>query len=337
MRDDRQVVVITGGSAGVGRATARHFAARGWRVAVLARGADGLAGTEADILAAGGEAMTIATDVADPAQVEAAAQQVEQQWGAIDVWVNNAMATLYCEVMRSTPEQFRRATEVTYLGTVWGTQAALRRMRPRGHGVIVQVGSALAYRSIPLQAAYCGAKSAIRGFTDALRSELLHDGSPIRLTMVQLSAFNTPQFDWAENCMQQRAEPVPPIFQPELAAQAIYQAALEPRREWWIGWPAVQTILAQRLLPGAWLDRLAATRGYAGELTGEPLPPGQPSNLFQPVAGDHGAHGRFSAQAKRQSLQYFADSHRLGVAALALGALLLAGKWLLAGRNGGSR
>src|SRR5690242_16190880 len=229
----RRVVVVTGASAGVGRATARHFGERGWRVALLARGLDGLEAAKREIEAAGGEALALPTDVASHEQVEAAAERVEREWGPIDVWVNDAMATLFCEFVAIRPEDYRRATEVTYLGTVWGTRAALTRMMARDRGTIVQVGSALAYRSIPLQAPYCGAKAAIRGFTDAVRSELIHHRSRVHLTMVQLSAFNTPQFSWGRTCMSRRPQPLPPIFQPEVAARAIYYAATHRRREVW--------------------------------------------------------------------------------------------------------
>lgn len=317
------VVAITGASAGIGRATARAFAARGARVALIARGREGLEAAAREVEAAGAQALVLPADVADPAQVEAAAAAVESRWGGIDVWVNNAMATIYAPVDTITPEDFRRATEVTYLGAVWGTMAALRRMKPRDRGVIVQVGSALAYRSIPLQAPYCGAKAALRGFTDSLRSELLHEGSQVWLTMVQLSAFNTPQFDWGRTTLERQPQPVPPIFQPEVAAQAIVHAALHPRREHWVGWPAVKAIWGTRLVPG-WLDRLLARRAYEGQRTDDPLPPGRRDNLHAPVPGDRGAHGRFGAQARPVSWQALASQHRAAIGALAaFGALLV--------------
>lgn len=320
------VVVVTGGSAGIGRATVRAFARRRARVAVLARGAEGLAAACRDIEQLGGEAFAVPTDVADERQVESAAAAVEDRWGVIDVWVNNAMASIFAPAHEISAEDFRRATEVTYLGAVWGTTAALKRMRPRGSGVIVQVGSALAYRSIPLQAPYCAAKAALRGFTDSLRSELIHDDSGVRLTMVQLSAFNTPQFDWGRTTMPCRPQPVPPIFQPELAAEAIAWAALHEGREWWVGWPATQAILAHRLMPGV-LDRVLAVQGYRGQQSAEPLPDDRTDNLHAPVPGDHGARGRFEARAKDASLQWWLVTHHGIVvwAALALLAALGAG------------
>jgi NAD(P)-dependent dehydrogenase (short-subunit alcohol dehydrogenase family) len=315
----RGIVVVSGASAGIGRATARRFARAGWRVAVFARGTDGLDAAAREIANLGGEAMAIALDVADEAAIEAAADRVEREWGPIDVWINNAMVTAYCEFMDMSPQDFRRATEVTYFGSVWGIRAALKRMLPRDRGAIVQVGSALAYRSIPLQSAYCGAKSALRGFIDSLRSELLHDGSRVHLTMVQLSAFNTPQFDWGKTCIPKQPQPVPPIFQPEVAAEGIYYAATHRRRELWVGWPAVKAILAQKLIPGI-LDRILAKRGYDGQHTNDPLPPGRRDNLYEPVPGDHGAHGRFDARSMPRSVQLWLDMNRT----LLLGAAMLA-------------
>jgi NAD(P)-dependent dehydrogenase (short-subunit alcohol dehydrogenase family) len=315
-----KTAVITGASAGVGRASARLFGEKGWRVGLVARGTDGLEGAKREIEQAGGEAMVLPTDVADESAVDAAAERVEREWGPIDVWVNDAMATIFCEFMQVPPEDFRRATEVTYLGTVWGTRAALKRMLPRNRGTIVQVGSALAYRSIPLQAPYCGAKSAIRGFTDSLRSELIHRKSRVHLTMVQLSAFNTPQFDWGRTCMAKQPQPLPPIFQPEVAARGIYFAATHCRREVWVGWPAIKAIVGTRLLPGLG-DWILASEAYSGQHTDEPLPPGRKDNLYAPVPGDHGAHGRFDARAKRHSLQLKLTMNRTAlVAAAALGA-----------------
>lgn len=322
-----KVVVVTGASAGIGRATAIAFGKLGWHVALLARGAEGLEGARSDVEHAGGTPLVIPADVADHAQVEAAAERVEREWGAIDVWVNNAMATLFCDVLHITPQDFKRATEVTYLGAVWGTQAALARMKPRNRGVIVQVGSALAYRSIPLQAPYCAAKSALRGFTDSLRSELIHDRSGVHVTMVHLSAFNTPQFDIARNCMPKRAQPVGRVFQPELAAQAIVRASQQRRREWWVGFPAAEAIIGTRAIPGL-LDRKLAHDAYEGQQADEPQPPAQPDNLYAPVPGDHGAHGRFGDRAASWSLQYWASVHRGGLALalslVALGAITLA-------------
>ena len=317
------IVVVTGASAGIGRAVARRFGQARWRVALIARGVDGLEGARREIEQAGGEAMVIPADVADHEAIEAAADRVEREWGPIDVWINDAMVTTYCEFMDMPPADFRRATEVTYMGSVWGIRAALARMLPRDRGAIVQVGSALAYRSIPLQSAYCGAKSALRGFIDSLRSELLHRKSGVKLSMVQLSAFNTPQFDWGKACIGKQPQPVPPIFQPEVAAEGIYYAALHPRRELWVGWPAVKAILGQRVIPG-FLDRLLAKRGYAGQHTDEPLPPGRRDNLYEPVPGDHGAHGRFDDRSKPRSLQLEINMQRGAIAAGALAAGLAA-------------
>ena len=318
-----RIVVVAGASAGIGRAVARRFGQARWRVALIARGADGLEGARREIEQAGGEAMVIVADVADRQAVEAAADRVEREWGPIDVWINDAMVTAYCQFMDMSPEDFRRATEVTYFGSVWGIRAALARMLPRNRGTIVQVGSALAYRSIPLQSAYCGAKSALRGFIDSLRSELLHNHSRVKLTMVQLSAFNTPQFDWGKTCIPKQPQPVPPIFQPEVAAEGIYYAALHPRRELWVGWPAVKAILGTRVIPGL-LDRLLAKRGYSGQHTDDPLPPGRRDNLYDPVPGDHGARGRFDARSKPRSLQLEVNMHRGAIAAGALAAGLAA-------------
>lgn len=321
-----RVVVITGGSAGIGRATAREFARAGANVALLARGHDGLEGAQREIEAAGRRALAIPTDVADADQVEAAAERVEHELGPIDVWVNNAIVTIFSPFMDVTPEEYRRATDVTYLGTVNGTRAALRHMRPRNRGVIVQVGSALSYRAIPLQAPYCGAKFAVRGFTDAVRCELLHDRSRIRLTMVQLCAFNTPQFDWGRLHLPRRPQPVPPIYQPEMAARAIAWAARNPRREIWVGSSSVRAILGQHIFPGL-LDRLAARFGYSGQMTDEPLPPGSRDNLFEPVPGDAGAHGRFDKRARRWNWQLTANMHRSSL--LGAGLVLATAVWAM--------
>ncbi len=322
------VAVVTGASAGIGRAIAQEFAGHGWRVALLARGLDGLHGAAADVQRAGGEPLVLQTDVADEAQVEAAAAAVEARWGPIDVWVNDAMATIFSDALKIAPADWRRATEVTYLGTVWGTLAALRRMKPRNRGAIVQIGSALAYRSIPLQAPYCAAKAAIRGFTDSLRCELDHDHSRVHLTMVQLSAFNTPQFEWGRTTLHQRPRPMGKIFQPEIAARAVFYAATHRRRELWVGWPAVQAIIGTRLFPGL-LDRMLGRTAVDGQHTDEPLPADRPDNLWRPVAGDHGAHGRFDAQAHEASTQAWLNTHR-GVAAAAAVAVLGAVGWLVA-------
>ena len=315
-----ETVVVTGAAAGVGRATALAFGRRGARVGLLARGVGDLNAAAAEIEAAGGKALVLPANVADSDAVEAAAAAVERQFGPIDIWVNCAMATIFAEFRQITPEEFRRATEVTYLGFVYGTMAALKRMRPRGRGTIVQVGSALAYRAIPLQSAYCGAKFAIRGFTDSLRCELLHEKSGVHLTMVQMPALNTPQFDWARNKMGRRPQPVPPIFQPEVAAEAIVYAAHARRREVWVGGPTVKAIVANKLFPGL-LDRYLARTCYEGQLTDKRETPGRPDNLFTPVSG-HGAHGRFDDRAALSSTEFELSRQRGWVMA---GAGVLAG------------
>jgi NAD(P)-dependent dehydrogenase (short-subunit alcohol dehydrogenase family) len=317
-----ECIVITGASAGVGRATAKAFAERGCRIALLARGMDGLQGAREDVERAGGTALIIQTDVADYAQVEAAAARVEQELGPIDVWVNNAMATAYCPIDRMAPQDFERVNSVTYLGAVWGTMVALKHMKPRNRGTIIQVGSALAYRSIPLQAAYCGAKSALRGFTDSLRSELIHDKSGVHITMVHLAAFNTPQFDWGKTCFDKQPQPVPPIFQPEIAAEGIVWSAYHKRRELLVGFPTVKAIYGTRVIPGL-LDRYLASKAYSGQCTDQPLPAGRQDNLYTPVSGDHGAHGRFDSRAKSSSWQLRAATHRGTLGIAALGLLLL--------------
>ncbi|MEO6776525.1 MAG: SDR family oxidoreductase [Kofleriaceae bacterium] len=295
-----RVIVITGGTAGVGRATAEKFASEGDHVAVLARDQGRLDATVAEIERHGVHGLGISTDVADAAQVEAAATRVEAELGPIDVWINCAMTTVVAPVDDLTPAEYQRVTDVCYHGFVWGTQAALRVMRPRRRGTIIQVGSALAVRSIPLQSAYCGAKHAIHGFTDSLRSELLHDGMPIELCMVQLPAVNTPQFDWCVNKMDHALGPVPPIFQPEVIARALHAVSLRPRREVYLGWPSIKAIVGDKLAPGT-ADRYLATHGYSGQLTGGPNPHA-PANLFLPVPGDPGAHGRFDAKARSSDM-----------------------------------
>ncbi len=317
-----ETIVITGASGGIGRATARAFARPGARIALLARGERGLDGVRREVEHAGAEALAIPTDVADEAQVEAAAAAVEARWGRIDVWVNNAMATIFGPIAALTGAQIKRATEVTYLGAVHGTLAALKRMRPRDRGVIVQVGSALAYRAIPLQAPYCAAKHALRGFTDSLRCELLHDRSNVHVTSVHLSAFNTPQFDWALNLIGRRPMPVPPIFQPELAAHAIVWASRHRRREVFVGWPAVKAVVGNKIMPGV-LDRILARTGYDGQITPEPVPPEACANLYAPCDTNPGAHGRFDREARPDSLQWWITTHRgllASVAAACVGA-----------------
>jgi NAD(P)-dependent dehydrogenase (short-subunit alcohol dehydrogenase family) len=302
------VVVITGASAGVGRATAQAFARRGAHIGLLARGGEGLEAARRDVEASGGSALVIPTDVAVSEEVESAAQAVEEAFGPIDVWINNAMVTIVSPFKEVTPEEFRRVTEVTYLGTVYGTMAALKRMLPRDHGIIVQVGSALAYRAIPLQSPYCGAKHAVRGFTDALRSELLHDSSQVRLTTVHLPALNTPQFEWCKTRMPRHPQPVPPVFQPEVAAEAIVWAAQNHPREVSVGFPTVKAIWANKIMP-AFLDRYLAWKGYAAQQMNEPVNPSRADNLWSAVQRDAGSHGRFDNQARPQSWQFLARVH----------------------------
>lgn len=328
-----RIAVITGASAGIGRAVAREFASHGVDVALLARGSDGLEAARAEAEALGVRALALPVDVADAQAVEAAADRVEAELGPIDVWVNDAMATIYAPALDIAPEDFKRATEVTYLGAAWGTLAALRRMKPRGRGTVVQVGSALAYRSIPLQAPYCGAKAALRGFTDSLRSELLHEGSRVHLTMVQLSAFNTPQFDWGRTTLTEQPRPMGKVFQPEVAARAIWWAATHRRRELWVGWPAVQAIVGNKFFPGL-LDRLLARSAVNGQSTGEPLPSPRPDNLWAPVPGDHGAHGRFGAEAHADSAQLRLDLQRGWITAALLGLVAVgAANWWARGKR----
>lgn len=313
MKKIPEVVAITGASAGLGRATVQRFAREGAHIGLIARGEEGLEHARQEVEASGGKALILKTDVADAEQMEAAAKAIEEKFGPIDIWINNAMVTVFSPFLEMSAEEFHRATEVTYLGYVYGTKAALKRMVPRDHGTVVQVGSALAYRSIPLQSAYCGAKAAIRGFTDSLRTELLHRRSKVHLTMVQMPALNTPQFDWCRARLPHEPQPVPPIFQPEVAADAIYWAAHHKRREVWVGGSSVSAILGTKIAPGV-LDRYLGKTGYDSQQTGEPLPPGRPDNLFEPVAGDHGAHGRFDAQAHASSPQLWVDTHRPWVA-----------------------
>ena len=322
-----EVVVITGASAGVGRATAHRFARDGARIALLARSNEALEAAADEVRRLGGQALAIAVDVADAGAVEEAAERVEQELGPIDIWINDAMATIFAPVHQISAAEFKRATEVTYLGTVHGTMAALKRMRPRNHGTIVQVGSALAYRAIPLQAPYCGAKFAIRGFTDALRVELMHDRSRVHVTMVQLSAFNTPQFQWGRARLPRRPQPVPPIFQPEVAAQGIHWAAHHRRRELNVGFPAVKAIIGNKLFP-KFADRQLVKLGYAGQMGKLPLPEDRPDNLYEAVPEDYGTHGRFDARSRNYSLQLWATTHRglIAAGALAVGALLWAGR-----------
>jgi NAD(P)-dependent dehydrogenase (short-subunit alcohol dehydrogenase family) len=314
-----EVVVVTGATSGVGRAVVREFARKGATLGLLARGEDGLEAAAQEVRSLGGRAMAVPTDVSEHEQVERAAASIESELGPIEVWVNNAMTTVFAEVIEIEPEEFRRVMDVNYLGTVNGTLAALKRMMPRDRGAIVQVGSALAHRSIPLQSAYCASKHAVHGFTQSLRDELLHRKSAIRLCIVQLPGLNTPQFDHSQSKMPRKAQPVPPIYQPEVAARAIVWAAHHKRREVWVGGSTVATILANRLLPGA-LDHYLARTNYQAQQSEEPEDPSRPDNLWKPVPGDPGAHGRFDDKAHPRSLQAWATTHR-GVAAAAGAAL----------------
>jgi NAD(P)-dependent dehydrogenase (short-subunit alcohol dehydrogenase family) len=320
-----QVVVITGASAGVGRATARAFAERGASIGLIARGRAGLEAARREVEDAGGRAIELALDVADADAVAGAADRVERELGPIDIWVNNAMNSVFSPVKEMTAAEYRRVTEVTYLGYVHGVLAALRHMLPRDRGVIIQVGSALAYRGIPLQSAYCAAKHAIQGFTDSLRVELLHDESRVRVTSVHMPALNTPQFRWVKSRLPKKAQPMPPIFQPELAADAIVFASENDRREVWVGWPTTQTILGNRAAPW-FVDRKLAADGVSGQQLDEPYAE-RPHNLWEPVDADedYGAHGEFDDRASRSSVQFWATRHRALLSLAGVGLAGLAG------------
>jgi NAD(P)-dependent dehydrogenase (short-subunit alcohol dehydrogenase family) len=317
-----QVVVVTGASGGIGRATAQAFGRRGARVALLARGEAGLEGAVHDVVDAGGEALALSVDVADADQVEAAAAHVEETLGPIDVWVNVAFTSVFARFQDISPDEFKRVTEVSYLGYVYGTMAALKRMLPRDSGTVVQVGSALAYRGIPLQSAYCGAKHAIQGFNESLRCELLHEKSNVRVTMVQMPAVNTPQFDWVLSRLPKAAQPVPPIFQPEVAARAVLYAADHPRRrEYWVGGSTMGTLLANAVAPGV-LDRYLARTGFSSQQIDRPEPDaGRAPNLWKPADGangyDHTAHGSFDDRSSKRSVQLWASEHHGPLAAAA--------------------
>jgi NADP-dependent 3-hydroxy acid dehydrogenase YdfG len=314
-----KVVAVTGASAGIGRATVRELAERGADVGLIARGQERLDAAAGEVRAAGRRACVAVADVADADAVEAAAARIETELGPIDVWINVAMTAVLAELWECTPEELRRVTEVTYLGSMHGTQAALRRFRPRDRGVIVQVGSALSRRGIPLQASYCGAKHAIKGALDALRAELLHEGSNVKVSLVQLPGVNTPQFDWVRTRLRRHPQPVPPIYEPEVAARAIAWAAEHPRRELWVGLATVYTILGERVASGL-MDRYLGRTNIKAQQTDQPIDPGaRTDNLFAPPPGDPGPHGMFDRQAHARSPQLWLTTHKrqLGAAATA--------------------
>jgi short-subunit dehydrogenase len=330
----KEVVVITGSSAGLGRAAAWEFARHDARIGLIARGVDGLKGAKGEVESLGGKAIVAPADVADFEALDAAAEKIEREFGPIDIWINNAMASVFSPVKKMNAEEYKRVTEVTYLGVVYGTLVALKRMLPRNRGTIVQVGSALAYRSIPLQSAYCGAKHAIAGFTDSLRCELIHDKSRVHLTVVQMPALNTTQFGWVKSRLKRKAQPVPPIFQPEVGAKAIYWAAHHRRRELYVGAPTVEVIVGNKIAPSL-LDHYLGRTGYGSQQTSEVENPDRPNNLWKPVSGDHGAHGPFDSRAHESSLELWASLNRWWIA-LGMAAATGAGIYLAKSRQSGS-
>jgi NAD(P)-dependent dehydrogenase (short-subunit alcohol dehydrogenase family) len=312
-----KVVVITGASAGLGRATVREFAHHGAHIGLLARGKAGLEAAKKEVEEAGGKAVAIQTDVSDPEQIESAADKVEEEFGSIDVWINIAMVSVFAPVKNIKPDEFERVTDVTYHGQVYGVMTALKRMLPRDKGTIILGGSALAYRGIPLQSAYCGSKHAIHGFFESLRAELIHDGSNVNLSMVQLPAMNTTQFGWVLNKLPRKPKPMGQIFEPEVAAKVIFDTAVTPDREVFVGYPTVQTILGNKIFPG-WLDEYLAKTGYKGQQTDEPKDLDTKNNLWEPVGGDHGARGNFDAQAWDFSPKFWAATHKWADTAIAV-------------------
>ncbi len=314
------VVVITGASGGVGRATARLLATRGAKMALLGRGKDGLEAAKREVESRGGQVIAVPTDVSQFDQVLAASDAAHSAFGPIDLWINNAMVSMYSPFMKMKPEEFRHIVEVTFLGNVYGTHCALQRMLPRDRGVIIQVGSALAFRSIPLQSAYCASKHAIQGFTESVRSELIHQHSNVRVSVVNMPALNTTQFTWTKNKMPHKARPTGTIFQPEVAAEAILFAAEHDRREIMVGYTTVEATLGEKVIPGM-LDHYLSKAAWEGSMLPEPADPNQPDNFWEPLPGDHGSHGQFDALAKDFSIELWATEHRGAL----LGGLVLAG------------
>jgi NAD(P)-dependent dehydrogenase (short-subunit alcohol dehydrogenase family) len=328
-----KVVVVTGASAGVGRAAVRAFAAKGADVALIARGLDGLEGARREVEVLGGRALVLPLDVSDAAAVERAADEVERTLGPIEVWVNDAMVSVFGRFLDIDPEAFRRVTDVTFLGYVHGTQAALRRMIPRDRGTIVQIGSALAYRSIPLQSAYCAAKHAMHGLCESIRTELRHDKCRVHITEVQLPAVNTPQFTWSRSKLPYSPQPVPPIFQPEVVADAVVFAAEHRRREIWVAWPSIKAILSDKLAPRIG-DAFLAKHGFESQQTHERVAPDRPDDLDAPLPGDYGAHGTFDARSKTFSLAWWLNKHRVAAAVACLALAIGVGGAIAASTRG---